>query len=774
MTSTANPKASSGFKMPAMASGLNSVRSASSGWRDARSLAGLHDNGNNVAKSLLRTDISIEDSSCICVNNNHNYIVQGGTSGRFQTIKAMQKTRNDMKQYSGTTTVLDKKDCTIAVANVFTPTFSGSFPGPIHCMDMVNEYLLVGSNNGDCFLKTLDVANEKNNCTLDFSANSIVKCVNYSHTKLKKANDQTSMLTVPSPEQYTFSTKINNVQLQPCEKPTSFHTIENNRIHIWSIEKEDAPVQTMQGSRSPLWCSSWSPHNNNLILIGGVSKAVKLLDTRNMNSKSKESLQMPHGDAITDVKWNPLLPYWIASSSTDGLIYIWDQRYTTEPIMILEGHNNVVKKLSWSHSHVELLASGGIDHCVKLWSLRVEPHHVLTTLDKGSFSDSIVGVNFSKTHASQFFAQSASGELVAVSISPSVLDPLVQSRLAGDRLNRDAEEGKKDPELQELCNIERNIYHRNLNQAFTDVEKLAIKLKEQNKLEKALKLLDLCKVRVMPSIDKTNNPKARFKKELEDFSYFIPPNISYSQNKRPDEKRIDDLVLNCKILRFVQRNEFTEILSLEKKLLDLLKNDNQRIEMTTIKDVISLYLANDYRRGMSLAIDIANILKDPTGEYQNILKGILSPTIFEVSHNQALRESGYRSLAKAFQNQEYIIEQLQLQRDVVCALWEYSDGAKKIVNFVGDTYLDIISVSVLRSYLNALLCQQMYDKFFIVCTKLLQKIQGYDIALIVRDLMKNVAFADFLKILNTDILNSEVCSHSNLLSESIQSSLSMH
>ncbi|EFC49551.1 predicted protein [Naegleria gruberi] len=705
------------FKLPSSHL-VGNVKVADKSWRNARSLSGLHDGGQNVTKSLLRSDITIEDSSCICVNNQQNYIVQAGVGGRFQTIKVIQKSRSDAKQFTNTTTVLDKKDSPIPNTNIFSPQFSGKFPGPIHCMDMLNQYLLIGSSNGECYVKTMDVASEKNNCLLDDSPNSIVKCQTFSHSKLKKS-DQSSILTTPSPEQYTFSTKINNVQIERSENPKNFHTLENNRLHIWSFEKDDAPIQTIQGSRSPLWCSSWSSFNSNLILIGGVSKAVKLIDTRSMGI-ANANIQFSHCDAITDVQWSPLLPYWFASCSTDGLIYVWDQRYAAEPIKILEGHNNVVKKISWSRSHVEVLASGGVDHSVKLWSLRTEPHHVLTTLDKGFFSDSILGLSFSNVTPNQLFANSASGELLAISVGSQVLDPLVQHRFFEEGSESS---GKKDSEKDNIENVETNIFHRNLTQAFSDVEQIATKLKNQNKLEKALKLLELCKPKINTGTEKANtNPKARFKKELEDYSYHIPPNFSLA--KKPDEKRIDDLILNCKILRFVQRKEFSEIVSLESKLLELLKSDTQRIELGTIRDVIKLYLAHDYKKGMSLAIEIAYILKDQFEEYQKIVKEIINPSIYEVSHNQSLRESGYRSLAKAFQNQEYIIEQLKLQKDVIGALWGYSDSSKMIINYVGDTYLDIISASVLRTYLNALLCQQQYDKFFIVCTKLLQKIQA--------------------------------------------------
>jgi hypothetical protein len=139
---------------------------------------------------------------------------------------------------------------------------------------------------------------------------------------------------------------------------------------------------------------------------------------------------------------------------------------------------------------------------------------------------------------------------------------------------------------------------------------------------------------------------------------------------------------------------------------------------------------------------------------------ILSPTTFEVGSNPNLQESAYRTLQKTLANAENILSQISLQRDVICALWE-ADSAHKIINLIEHmelksssgvaTYLECISQAVIRSYLNALLCLNRLDRFFVVASEILQQTQGYDFSIIVKELMKDVAFEKLKTLLNDGI-----------------------
>lgn len=67
------------------------------------------------------------------------------------------------------------------------------------------------------------------------------------------------------------------------------------------------------------------------------------------------------------------------------------------------------------------------------------------------------------------------------------------------------------------------------------------------------------------------------------------------------------MILNCQVLRFVQSNEFNQVFELEEKMLQLLDQDVNCIEISTIQDVIDLYLSHDYQKGMMLVIAIGKI-----------------------------------------------------------------------------------------------------------------------------------------------------------------------
>jgi hypothetical protein len=52
-------------------------------------------------------------------------------------------------------------------------------------------------------------------------------------------------------------------------------------------------------------------------LIGGAAKSLKMFDIRLFDSEAKKSVawkkDLAHKEAITDIKWNPFVPHWVAT-----------------------------------------------------------------------------------------------------------------------------------------------------------------------------------------------------------------------------------------------------------------------------------------------------------------------------------------------------------------------------------------------------------------------------------------------------------------------------
>ena len=59
---------------------------------------------------------------------------------------------------------------------------------------------------------------------------------------------------------------------------------------------------------------------------------------------------------------------FLATSSTDNTIKVWDLRATSDqPIMILTGHTLAVRKIKFSPFHANILASTSYDMSSILW-----------------------------------------------------------------------------------------------------------------------------------------------------------------------------------------------------------------------------------------------------------------------------------------------------------------------------------------------------------------------------------------------------------------------
>lgn len=540
---------------------LGDVQPASSKWREALPSRGYkmitpltQQENQHLKVRMLDSSMQLSSVSCMAISDRgygeNDIIVQAEGKGKSNQLQFLLIKARD-------TSLLSK-----CVA-----------PGPVNDMDWLNNVLVMASDNGNVNLHRIDrtIMNGKNYNSKELN------CTVYNLPSLRHNSSAT-----PSPEHYTHTSKITRVYLQPVpsssntyssgksddsstgsasdsdsprsksrssaqnrnsksispvspqaiakvfnsasmgEQPSKFMSLENHRFHIWQIERNETPLNSVKGSNTPLTCAAWNAHDVNQIVIGGVSHGFKILDIRALNNANSTTVSWKcdhaHADVIRDIQWNPMIPHWLATCGSDNVINIWDLRYNSgTPVIALEGHDNIVKRLSWSRFHCETLLSGGIDHCVKLWNLKVEPHYILATVSN-IFNDSICGVECSRTRSMYFYGQSAAGELVTLEATPMFMSPLVYSRFNEDDI--------------EERNAENFIYYRLLKNAFTKILVMAKKYKAENNLDKALRLLELCKVRPLPSSKIFHNDYfssgseaiERFKKELREYSYFLPPN----------------------------------------------------------------------------------------------------------------------------------------------------------------------------------------------------------------------------------------------------------
>mmetsp|Transcript_17137 Transcript_17137/g.30766 ORF Transcript_17137/g.30766 Transcript_17137/m.30766 type:complete len:1177 (-) Transcript_17137:8002-11532(-) len=119
---------------------------------------------------------------------------------------------------------------------------------------------------------------------------------------------------------------------------------------------------------------AFSPIEPKYLAIGCKDKTVQIIDT---SLDVNEFTTLPPGSDRTEghtkrvfnVAWSPLNKNWVASTSDDSTVIVWDiaQR---KPHHVLKGHTSNVRPVVWSTEIEHLILSGSWDGTIKLWDLR--------------------------------------------------------------------------------------------------------------------------------------------------------------------------------------------------------------------------------------------------------------------------------------------------------------------------------------------------------------------------------------------------------------------
>ncbi|KAI8889334.1 WD40 repeat-like protein [Backusella circina FSU 941] len=166
--------------------------------------------------------------------------------------------------------------------------------------------------------------------------------------------------------------------------PSRFLSLTANKIAIWDALQEKAPLSYIKVSENPLNCASWSPNQpRSLIVCGGVDKELKIIDTRTAIGDDKGvawSTKNAHDRPIRDTKFNPFLPYWLASAGEDAIVNIWDVRGTHHaPVAKIDGHSSMISSISWSNIRPENILTASFDGTMRFWALSPETYPIWDT-----------------------------------------------------------------------------------------------------------------------------------------------------------------------------------------------------------------------------------------------------------------------------------------------------------------------------------------------------------------------------------------------------------
>ncbi|RCH83393.1 hypothetical protein CU098_004740, partial [Rhizopus stolonifer] len=243
----------------------------------------------------------------------------------------------------------------------FKPVYKQSLGMPIHSLDWSENRILVGSRQGIVKL-----------CTVNIQEGSSFQGFNLVGQYVNSPSE-----IVHYAPSYTINTQVKAVEFCPVQDQFLSTTI--NQLAIWDTTQESAPIHRYSSlHQAPLNCASWSPHQS-LIVCGGYDRKLVIIDTRTSDGVAW-SVDKAHDRPIQDAKFNPFIPYWLASAGEDSVVNIWDIRATQHsPVAKVDGNVGTVNSITWSNVRPENIGTATSDGFMRFWTLSPESFPIWDT-----------------------------------------------------------------------------------------------------------------------------------------------------------------------------------------------------------------------------------------------------------------------------------------------------------------------------------------------------------------------------------------------------------
>eukprot|EP01133_Synstelium_polycarpum_P001392 gene1392-1606_t len=554
-----------------------------------------------------------------------------------------------------------------------------------------NQSLLMGAHDGQIFYYSAD---PESNMDPELQET-------YTITKLKGLRDMSFPIGSMG-----LTTAINAIAINSLSSANTFGCIENTSFHIWEFSNAVQPVVSFRAAEMPLRSLEWSPHSRHYALLGGTESNVCVLDHRLMSAYgAKRNPVVWNGDkgstltSIESVSWHPFVPYWFASASDAGVVSLWDLRSTPTPVVSFSAHNGPVSNVKWCPSHSEILTTSGHDGAYKMWNMALEPHYVLFERQEAT---PFIHSGFFESDGYNNFGVNQSGDVHYANISPKFMNPIIHSR--------------------------------DFTNGFEKAIAMATKHSRSNSLEKAHTLLSLCfQTNIDDSLSdvlKSTEPKVNMRKEfiknMETYSYFIPPSYYEKYGTKIVEIFKNKLAFALPIVRLLMYPTVFEKNPLHTP-------PSQPTAATGKTPIPSPLPSPGPSPKTPHAIAQSPVISRNTGSAgPSPNPNRLSMNIPKVVDPLELEES---KINEHLATSESIVQQLSFMRDFTKILMSpspVSDGsdpdAEDIIDYSSRNRPTIIlSSSINRIYLTILAESFIYDQFYIVLLNLLNATEGFEI-----------------------------------------------
>ncbi|RVD92253.1 histone acetyltransferase [Tubulinosema ratisbonensis] len=148
---------------------------------------------------------------------------------------------------------------------------------------------------------------------------------------------------------------------------------DSKQMILWD-KRMNNPVKVLEAHSSDILCCEFNPLEENICATGSADSSLKVWDIRNLDNALFNLIG--HKKEISVVRWSPHVSSLLASGSYDRRVILWDLKRNTlvdqeapsEMLFMHAGHTNVITDIAWNPLEKYELASTAEDNILQIWS----------------------------------------------------------------------------------------------------------------------------------------------------------------------------------------------------------------------------------------------------------------------------------------------------------------------------------------------------------------------------------------------------------------------
>ncbi|GCC29731.1 hypothetical protein chiPu_0008173 [Chiloscyllium punctatum] len=170
----------------------------------------------------------------------------------------------------------------------------------------------------------------------------------------------------------THSGPVRALDFNPFQSNLVASGANESEIYIWDLNNFETPMTPGTKSQPPedISCVAWNRQVQHILASANPSGRAVVWDLRKNEPILKVS---DHTNRMhcSGLAWHPDIATQMAVASEDDrmpVIQMWDLRFATSPLRVLENHTRGILAIAWSLADPELLLSCGKDNRMLCWN----------------------------------------------------------------------------------------------------------------------------------------------------------------------------------------------------------------------------------------------------------------------------------------------------------------------------------------------------------------------------------------------------------------------